>query len=82
MTNLNLGWDRFLQEDDDVVALSEANTLPGLPIRSGTSTENKVSSVGVWEWGWVPTCLEPRVWSLLLLHRMIFVKDRERTGRR
>ena len=43
MTDLNLGWDRFLQEDDDVVAPSQANTLTGLPIRSGTSAENKVS---------------------------------------
>ena len=43
MKDLNLGWNRFLQEDDDVVASSQANTLAGLPVWSGTSTENKVS---------------------------------------
>ena len=43
MKDLNLGWYRFLQEDDDVVASSQANTLAGLPVWSGTSTENKVS---------------------------------------
>ena len=80
MTDLNLGWNRFLQEDDDVVASSQANTLAGLPMWSGTSTENKVSEkfclsvrmvrslVGVL------TCFPPLVRSLLL-HRMIFVKD-------
>ena len=43
MKDLNLGWNRFLQEDDDIVASSQANTLAGLPVWSGTSAENKVS---------------------------------------
>ena len=51
-TEPDLGWYGLLQKDDDVAALPQSDTLPLLPVRRGTSTQNIKSVRLLWWWWW------------------------------